>query len=249
MTEPSTEPPTGSPFARIDAVVFDLDDTLFDTSGQLMEPAHREAAEAMIAAGLTADLDGLVTLRLELQRAHPTEDTNVLAARAYGVPEDSEIVAAARETYYRRRIEELEPFPGTFPVLRALRGRCKTLLLTTGHPGTQRSKVTLLGIGELLDDMVFLPVDEADKRAGLRSLLRYHRVDAERAVVVGDRLDREIAAGRELGAWTVRMAHGEGSSLDPRSAAEQPHYTISAIEALLPVLEDIEESDEIPEPV
>lgn len=239
---------SAAPYTRIDAVVLDLDDTLFDTSAQLMEPAHREAAEAMIAAGLKADVDGLVTLRLELQRAHPAEDTNVLAARAYGIPEDSEIVTAARETYYRRRIEELDPFPGTFPVLRALRGRCKSLLMTTGHPGTQRSKVTLLGIADLLDDMVFLPVDEADKRAGLRSLLRYHRVDASRAVVVGDRLDREIAAGRELGTWTVRMAHGEGSTLEPRHPAEQPHYTISAIEALLPVLDDIEETDEVPEP-
>lgn len=236
-------------FRRIDAIVLDLDDTLFDTTAQLMEPAHREAAQAMIDAGLAADLDGLLQLRLELQRGYPTEDTNVLAARAYGHPPDSPIVTAARETYYRRRIESLEPFPGTRPLLQALHGRCKLLLLTTGHPGTQRSKVTLLDIAHFFADMVFLPIDEADKRAGLRSLLRYHKVDASRSVVVGDRIDREIAAGRSLGTWTVRMKRGEGGGMQPAGPHQRPHYTVPVIEALAPVLDDIEEGDEVPEVV
>ena len=56
-----------------------------------------DSTQAMIDAGLAADLDGLLQLRLELQRGYPTEDTNVLAARAYGHPPDSPIVAAARK--------------------------------------------------------------------------------------------------------------------------------------------------------
>lgn len=236
-------------FSRIDAVVLDLDDTLVDTTGQLMEPAHREAAQAMIDAGLKADLEGLLTLRLELQRSAPDEDTNVLVARAYGHPPDSPMVTAARDTYYRRRVEKLDPFPGTHQLLKALHGRCKLLLLTTGHPGTQRSKVTLLGIASFFDDMVFLTLDAADKRAGLRALLRYHRLDAARTVVVGDRIDREIAAGRLLGTWTVRMDGGEGGNMVPEAAHHRPHYTIGAIEGLLHVLDDIEESEDEPEVV
>lgn len=236
-------------FRRIDAVVLDLDDTLVDTTGQLMEPAHREAAKAMIDAGLNADLEGLLALRLELQRSAPDEDTNVLVAKAYGHPPESVIVTAARDTYYRRRIEKLDPFPGTHQVLRALQGRCKLLLLTTGHPGTQRSKVGLLDIASFFDDMVFLTLDGSDKRAGLRSLLRSHRLDAARTVVVGDRIDREIAAGRLLGTWTVRMDGGEGGGMVPASPHHRPHYTIGSIEGLLHVLEDIEGGGDEPEVV
>jgi len=233
-------------FARIDAVVFDLDDTLFDTTGQLMEPAHREAAQAMIDAGLEAPLEALVTLRLELGRARVGEDTNVLVAQAYGHEADSPVVAAGRETYFKRRIDSLDPFPGTDPLLASLHERCKLLLMTTGDPGTQRTKVQLLGIGPWFADMVFVPLDQSDKRAALRSLLRYHKLPPERVVVVGDRLDREIEAGRRLGTWTIRMARGEGGRARPDGPLQQPHYSVDHIEAVALVLDDIDASDDAP---
>lgn len=235
-----------SPYLRFDAIVFDLDDTLLDTTAQLMEPAHREAAAAMVAAGLPGEVEALLLLRLELQRAHPSEDTNELAAAAHGLPKDHASVEAGRSTYFRRRIDALEPFPWTLPVLDALRGRTRLLLLTVGDPGTQRTKIRLLGIGSYFEDVVVLLPDAGDKRAGLRALLRHHRLEAARVVVVGDRLDREISAGRSIGAWTVRVAHGEGGGAAPGSPEEQPHYTVSSIEALPAVLDDIEQSEERP---
>lgn len=231
---------------RIDAVVFDLDDTLFDTTGQLMEPAHREAAQAMLDAGLAAPLEAVVALRLELGRTHVGEDTNVLVARAYGHEADSPIVAAGSSTYFKRRIDSLEPFPGTEPLLASLHGRFRLLMLTTGDPGTQRKKVELLQLGRWFEDMVFVPLDQADKYGALRSLLRYHRLEPSRVVVVGDRLDREIQAGRRLGTWTIRMARGEGEFSRPSGPDEQPHYTVDHIEAVALVLDDIEGGDDAP---
>ena len=233
-------------FRRIDAVVFDLDDTLFDTTGQLMEPAHREAAEAMIAAGLDAPLEPLLALRLELGRSRVGEDTNVLAAQAYGHGPDSPVVEAGRSTYFKRRIDSLEAFPGTEPLLGSLHERCRLLLMTTGDPGTQRTKVQLLGIARWFADMVFVPLDEGDKHAALRSLLRFHSLDPARVVVVGDRLDREIEAGRRLGTWTVRMTRGEGGNARPDGPLQQPHYSVDHIEAVALVLDDIDEGDELP---
>lgn len=233
-------------YERIDAVVFDLDDTLFDTTAQLMEPAHREAARAMIDAGLPAPLEALVALRLELGRVHVGEDTNVLAARAYGHEPDSPVVAAGRSTYFKRRIESLDPFPGTDPLLASLHGRCTLLLMTTGDPGTQRKKVELLGIARWFKDMVFVPMDQSDKFAALRSLLRYHELEPSRVVVVGDRIDREIQAGRRLGTWTVRMSRGEGEAARPDGPLQQPHYSVEHIEAVALVLDDIDGGDDAP---
>jgi len=233
-------------YQRIDAVVFDLDDTLFDTTGQLMEPAHREAAQAMIDAGLEAPLEALVTLRLELGRSRVGEDTNVLAAGAYGHGPDSPVVEAGRSTYFKRRIDRLDSFPGTEPLLSSLHERCRLLLLTTGDPGTQRKKVELLDIAQWFEDMVFVPLDQADKFAAMRSLLRFHELEPARVVVVGDRIDREIQAGRRLGTWTIRMTRGEGASARAEAPLQQPHYSVEFIEAVALVLDDIDASDESP---
>jgi len=41
----------------IRAVIFDLDDTLYDCTGQLVESARRRAAAAMVDAGLPCSED------------------------------------------------------------------------------------------------------------------------------------------------------------------------------------------------
>jgi FMN phosphatase YigB (HAD superfamily) len=65
-------------------------------------------------------------------------------------------------------------------------------------------------------------------------------LQAEEVLIVGDRLDREIRAGRRLGCWTCRMEHGEGGWASPRDALEQPHYTVGVIEGVVAVVEDLE---------
>ena len=70
-----------------------------------------------------------------------------------------------------------------------------------------------------------------------------HSVQPQETLVIGDRLDREIAAARRLGCWAVRVAHGEGSYSRPTTPDEQPHYTVPGIEALMAVLEDLAAGD------
>ena len=65
-------------------------------------------------------------------------------------------------------------------------------------------------------------------------------------LVVGDRVDGEIRAARELGCWAVRVARGEGQWAQSPSPIHQPHYTVPDVTALPAVLEDIQLGDESP---
>ena len=47
--------------SNIKTIIFDLDDTLLDTTKQLRPAAHRSAARKMIQAGLETDEESLVT--------------------------------------------------------------------------------------------------------------------------------------------------------------------------------------------
>ncbi|MCK6526231.1 HAD hydrolase-like protein [Myxococcota bacterium] len=65
-------------------------------------------------------------------------------------------------------------------------------------------------------------------------------VEPWQAAVIGDRLDEEIAAGRAVGAWTVRVLGGQARFAASRGDLDRPHYTVGTLEALPAVIEEIE---------
>ncbi|MDP7111850.1 MAG: HAD family hydrolase [Myxococcota bacterium] len=227
---------------RISAVVFDLDDTLIDTTGQLLAPAHADAAAAMITAGLPGTIEDVARKRMDVARAHPGESVDLLVARLFGCT-DQAIVVAGHKAFYERRVGRLEAFEDAEPVLRVLleEGR-RLFLLTTGHPPTQRKKVELAGLGAWFERMVFVDINTSNKETALAELLADGGLEPSAVVVVGDRIDREIAAARKLGCWAVRVDHGEGRHASPDNPRQQPHYTIPGVQAVPAVLEDIEAS-------
>ena len=58
------------------------------------------------------------------------------------------------------------------------------------------------------------------------------------AVMVGDRMDNDMAPANRLGMHTVRLLRGLGAYHKPQSAEEKPEYTISSLAELLDLLGD-----------
>ena len=56
------------------------------------------------------------------------------------------------------------------------------------------------------------------------------------AVMVGDRLDNDMAPANRLGMHTVRLLRGLGAYHNPQSVDEKPEYTISSLAELLDLL-------------
>ena len=57
------------------------------------------------------------------------------------------------------------------------------------------------------------------------------------AVMIGDRMDNDIAPANRLGIHTVRLKRGLGAYHEPQSDDETPEYTISMLEELLDLLQ------------
>lgn len=198
----------GNGTGGVKAVVFDLDDTLFDCLGQCVGPAHREAARAMVEAGARATLEEVLEARLALAGVEPDVDSAVAAA--FRSVQPVRVAEAGRRAFYDRDPGPLVPFPFAKEVLRRVRACCRTVLLTLGHPPTQKRKVASLGLegcfDEILHDDVF---GRRGKEEVLKSWLQASGLEPRQVLVVGDRADGEIAAATRLGMQALRIRGGE----------------------------------------
>ncbi len=198
--------------SKLGVVVLDLDDTLVDTTRELVPAANREAARALIAAGVPGPLCRCERLRARFLLRGRQDDPDRATCRALGA--DESVAEAGRRAFYERsralrRRGELWTIPGARTVLAELRARHAVVLLTWGHPATQWAKIRSARLDGSFDEIVVV-----DRGAGggkleaLRALLQRHRRAADEVLVVGDGWEHEIRAGHRLGAWTCWVRRG-----------------------------------------
>ena len=224
----------GAHLAPPQALVADLDDTVVDTFGCLIEPLEARAAQAMVAAGYADEpAEALARRSLRLRREAPAELEDRL--RAAGLPESA--IAARRAVLADVPLDALALGADVEATLRAL--EVPAWLLTAGPPGFQRRKVERLGLEVHFERVVIVDAPRGEsKRDALAALRDEHRWEARRVVVVGNRLDDEVRAAAELGMRSVWLRHGEGSEMSPAPGAA-PDHVIERFAELPGLLRDL----------
>ena len=214
----------------VKAAIFDLDDTLFDCTGCLVEGARRRAAEALVEGGLPMSVEEALALQQELSEVH---DPHFLVfdeiARRHQLSDDT--VDAAIKAYNSEEVGDIAVFPDVVPTLQILRRQgILCLLLTAGHHRRQEAKITRLGLADQFDETV---VNDLDRGALMSECVRYflrkYNLHPAEVLIVGDRLAAEIRVGNELGMATAQMRHGRFSLATPRDQLEVPDYRIRRI--------------------
>lgn len=196
--------------ARVRAVVFDLDDTLYP---ELDFVRGGFAAAAALAGRFGVDARVLeAAMEEELQKAL---DQRRRAARVFdtvlqrfSLPTDAEtvdwLVAA-----YRERSLFLTPYPDARPTLETLAGRVLIGLITDGPWPVQRAKFAALGLEEYFNAIVF--TDEIGPDAWKPSPAPYEAVERMLGVVqdalvyVADDPQKDFIGARGRGWITLRI--------------------------------------------
>ena len=135
--------------------------------------------------------------------------------------------------------------PEHIPQLKLVEGAMKFLqrhkwhstLLTAGDRQEEEEKIEVLGIRRCFRQIVILPKPE-NKRLWLEEFVRNFPHDPSHIVIVGDRLDVEIAKGNELGCTTVRVRLPSGAHYlqMPTGGPQQViHYTVRDFTELLSI--------------
>lgn len=212
------------------AVVFDLDDTLYDCTGTLLDASRRRAAHVLVESGLPLSEDEALALQRELA---DTFGPHFLVfdeiARRYGL--DNDTIDRAYRAYNSDEVGDIRPFPDVPGTLRFLRDRgIRCFLLTSGVHRRQSTKITKLGLENAFDDVIVNDAERGELMSeSLRYLLEKHRLRPEQALVVGDRPPEEIRVGNDLGTVTAQMLHGRFSAFEPRDSGEEADYRIRRI--------------------
>ena len=238
----STNPSWPFEPAAPSAVFFDLDDTLIDTAGQLVDLALEDAADAMLRAGLKADRDELIDFLQSRARAAQGGNYFAAAVERFGErhadPSLSSVATEARTAFFAAEVPELEPLPGCRRLLRQLcRRGCRLFLITAGSPETQRKKIDRLSFAEAFDAIAFVNSLEGEtKLPAFQELLDRFALDPSECLCIGDRVVGEIRDANSLGMWTVRMRGGEFAAVEPSHADEVPDFAVADLHELATLL-------------
>tara|TARA_A100001037_G_scaffold139931_1_gene126811 strand:- start:566 stop:1264 length:699 start_codon:yes stop_codon:yes gene_type:complete len=227
----------GSP-DRIRGVIFDLDDTLFDCTGQLTEPARQRASAVLVQDSPTHDVEALTELQTDLAGRLGSSGAIREIGRLHGIPDAT--VAEALETYNRDDVPPITSFPDAIETLDGLVALGVTLTcVTTGRRGRQLAKVDRLGLDRYFSEGQNLYIhDDPDtpKDDDLNRALSDAGLLPDQALSVGDKLDTDVAAGNRIGVTTVRYRHGRQKNAEPETEIERPDHDILRLADLISII-------------
>ncbi len=197
----------------IDAVIFDLDNTLTDFM-RAKERSIIEAVDAMIDAGLPVSrdeaVDGLFAIYkdrgIEYQKVF-----NIFLEQTIGRMDDR-ILAAAVVAYRRARDSSLVLYPHCQLVLNRLLKQGYKLAVVSDAPRFEAwLRLTALGLQHTFDLVLTYDDTGAHKPdpKPFRMALEKLGVPPERALVMGDWRERDILGGRNAGLHTVYARYGD----------------------------------------
>jgi putative hydrolase of the HAD superfamily len=248
-------PPDG--LLVLDAVVFDLDDTLHDDTLSHQEAARRVAATCFTDPRLGERVAEAYVSRLQrfwsgITGGAVTERVTGMRERVWRealeeVPGAApELGARCAEAYERYLREHFVLWDGVRELLRDLRAHgSKLALLSNGFAETHREKIELLALDPFFDLSIV-----SDEVGMVKPEPRIFRlvserlgVKPERMTMVGDRFEKDIAGAQTVGMRTL-WVNVRGES--PREGLAHPDVTVGSFrEADLVLRAAMESLDEV----
>jgi putative hydrolase of the HAD superfamily len=234
--------PAGFEPASLEAILLDMDDTLYPERDYVLSGFQAVADWAASNLGIPAGA-GLAKLRSLFEAGVRGDSFNRWLA-SYGVDAQQELIQELIAVY-RGHEPALTPFADVVPFMTRLQGRYRLGLVSDGYLAVQRRKLASLGLAPYLDAVVFSDqwgreAWKPDTRPFIEAL-QLLQVEAGNAVYLGDNPAKDFLGARQLGIWTVwvRRSRSEYGHLAPPGADHAPHFTVSSLSALEAVFSPI----------
>lgn len=189
-------------FEDMEAVVFDLDDTLYSEKGYV-------ACGFRAVAALFPEMPGMFERLMEIYRGDRPAIDVVLAEHELLARKDEAVAA------YRSNIPVLELYPGVRDMLLRLKGSKKLGLITDGRPVAQRGKIKALDLEPLFDEIIVTdefggPEFRKPNPLAYSEMAARLRVPYEKMSYTGDNITKDFITPEKLGMRSIWFKNTDG---------------------------------------
>ena len=207
-------PVRGPEGREIKAVIFDLDDTLFEQR-QWLSGAYFLVGERM-KESFGSEPSEVRALLLGYASRYSSASGNLfnLLLADMGIEATPDLLAGMIDAFYRFRPAHLDTFPGTVPTLkRLMRAGLKLAVITNGREEIQMEKLRALGIAEFFD--LILVSGACGSGWEKPSPLMFQRAIAElcvspdECIFIGDNPGIDFLPAKKTGIFSIRVLTGE----------------------------------------
>ncbi len=209
----------------IKAVFFDIDDTLYDTSG-FARLARKAAINAMIDAGLPMSPDEAYDLLREIIKekgSNYDKHLNVLTKRVFG-EEKPLLIAIGMITYHNVKFALLRLFPETMSTLIHLKAQGYYLgVISNGITIKQYEKLVRLGLHHFFHSVITSQEAEVEKPdiAIFELAMKTMGCKAENSVMIGNSFNDDVLgainAGMSAVFLTPKLKDSEKAIIEKRN--------------------------------
>jgi putative hydrolase of the HAD superfamily len=219
------------------AVVFDLDDTLYAERDYVRGGYRAAASHLREALGRDEAFEDWLWQRFQAGQASGAFDA---LNEHFGLGLDAGAIAALVGVY-RNHQPDIRPRPGAVEVLRRLRRRCRLGLLSDGYLPAQRLKLDALRIAPMLDAVVM--TEEMGRQCwkpapdGFVAIRAMLATAHEACAYVADNPAKDFIAPNRLGWRSVQLlCPGQIHSANAAPQSGQPQCVIASLDELESVL-------------
>ena len=192
----------------IKAVVFDLDNTLYDQT-EFVLPAFKRVSK-LVSEKYGKNEKAVNRELADLWKDIGPERPRIfdLIAKKFGLRGDA-VNLMVKE--YRSSRPELSLYRGALPVMEKLKRTYKLGLITDGNIESQKYKLSALGISGLFNVIVFSGAEGSAEKPSTRPYAEIAGklgIRTEEMVYVGDNPYRDFIGAKALGIRTIRVLTG-----------------------------------------
>lgn len=221
----------------IKAILFDVDNTLINF-WKMKKECCNAAIDAMISAGLKMKKEEALKLLYELYQIYGIESQRIFqkfTKKIYG-KENYKLISHGVLAYRKMRESYLVPYSNVIPTLLELKKRDYQLAVVSDAP-IMEAWMRLASLK--IDDFFEVIVTMADARkqktsiAPFKVALRKLNIKPEEAVMIGDRIARDVNTAKKLGIKTIYARYGDENP--PEKGKSGADFEISDISEILKI--------------